>query len=58
MTVKGHSRVQCSLTVIEMLTHFRAAESSTDVEIPLTCDGERGTVTLRNIPGCFIPRCL
>ena len=42
MTVKGHSRVQCPLTVIEMSTQLRAAASSTDVGMPLTRDGGRG----------------
>lgn len=55
-TVKGHSRVQCPLTVIEMSAHLRAAVSSTDVEIPLTHGGVRGTVTLRKVSlDAFIP---
>lgn len=49
MTVKGRSRVQRPLTMIEMSAHLRAAVSSTHVEIPLTRDGERGTVTLRKV---------
>lgn len=47
MTVKGHSKVQCPLTVTEMSTHLRAAVRRTDVEMPLTRDGARGIVTLR-----------
>lgn len=44
VTVKGHSRVQCPLTVIDMSTHLRAAARSTDVGMPLTRGGEGGTV--------------
>lgn len=50
VTVKGHLRVRYPLTVIELSAHLRAAVRSTDEEIPLTRDGERGTVTLRGYP--------
>lgn len=40
-TLKGHSRAQCPLTVIELSTYRRAAVSSTDVKIPLTGGGKQ-----------------